>query len=316
MTLHFIRHGDTLQSVADQINLENPVYIKEFHNENCAKEDYIITGLVVGKKLFLPDNVTVEKYNSRNDAEFKSSERNPKISFNPEKLNIKYRVVVTESNIDDGKKTENSLSYDFSLQWVKNELDIHVFYLSKYNFSNKEQTKIGDMAIACIESINPIEIHTNAKSEIIAISIVEETKKYFPERKKKLLDQFPDQYAKIYIDEFEYIVQNQELFQKKMQEDWLFKTYFAHIRNDFNNGKSYFRMILENKLIEVCQVVNVSNDGGEIILMQNSLSENVDFNGNYIVSKENGVISSLEVNYSHSLYEVLYTTRFKIDEVL
>ena len=53
MTLHFIRHGDTLQSIADQINLENPAYIKEFHNSKCGSEDLISDDLVVGKKLFL-----------------------------------------------------------------------------------------------------------------------------------------------------------------------------------------------------------------------------------------------------------------------
>lgn len=311
MTLHFIRQGDTLQSIAEQINLENPIYIKEFHNQHCAREDYIVENLVAGRKLFLPDYLTIQKYNSRNDAPFKSPERNPKINFHPENLNIQYKVSITESSFVDHKKTENSFSYQFSLEWIKNELNQHIFHLSKNNFSIQNQTKIGDMAIACFQSIDPIEIQTNLKGEIVSINLLKKIIEKFPEIKANLLDRFPDQYAEIYIEEFEYAVLNQQLFQKKMKEDWLIKTYFAQIRNDFKNGKSHFQIILENQLLDIDQKAEISENKDELILNQNS--EKADFKGKYILSKDEGLIKSLEINYSYIDFGVVYSTDFKID---
>lgn len=313
MTLHFIRQGDTLQSIAEQINLENPIYIKEFHNQHCAREDYIVENLVAGRKLFLPDYLTIQKYNSRNDAPFKSPERNPKINFYPENLNIQYKVSITESSFVDHKKTENSFSYQFSLKWIKNELNHHIFHLSKNNFSIQNQTKIGDMAIACFRSIDPIEIQTYPKGEIISINLLKKTIENFPEIKANLLDRFSDQYAKIYIEEFEYAVYNQELFQKKMKQDWLIKTYFAPIRNDFKNGKSHFQIILENELLDINQTAEISENNDEIILNQDSAKP--DFKGKYILSKADGLISFLEINHSYIDFGVVYFSDFKIDKL-
>jgi len=313
MTLHFIRPGETLQSIAEQINLENPLYIKEFHNQHCAREDYIVENLVAGKKLFLPDYLAIQKYNSRNDAPFKSPERNPKINFHPENLNIQYKVSITESSFVDHRKTKSSFSYQISLKWIKNQLNHHIFHLSKNNFSIQNQTKIGDMAIVCFQSIDPIEIQTDSKGEIISINLLKETIENFPEIKANLLDRFPDQYAKIYIEELEYAVLNQELFQKKMKQDWLIKTYFAPIRNGFKNGKSYFQIILENELLDINQTAEISENKDEIILNQDSAK--VDFKGKYILSKVEGLIKSLEINHSYIDFGVVYSTDFKIDKL-
>lgn len=314
MTLHFICQGDTLQNIAEQINLENPLYIKEFHNQHCAREDYIVENLVAGKKLFLPDYLAIQKYNLRNDAPFKSPERNPEVNFYPENIHYQYKVSVKESSFAHGKKTENSFSYQFSLEWIKNEFNHHVFHLAKRNFSNQNQTKIGDMAIACIQAINPIEIQTDLKGEVVEIHILKETIKKFPEIKDKLLDQFPDQYAKIYIEEFECAVLNPELFQKKMKKDWLIKTYFSQIRNDFKDGKSYFQLVLEDELLDIIQTADISENKDEILLDQTS--EKNDFKGKYMVSKDKGLINSLEINHSYIDYDVLYSTDYKIDKIM
>lgn len=318
MILHFIRHGDTLQSIANQINLENPLYIKEFHNQKCSGEDYISEDLVVGKKLFLPDSIAVQNYNSRNDAPFKNPEKNPTLNFLPVNSDLKYKVNIKESSFDNGKKSENSFSYDFSLKWIKSEYNHHTFQFSKTNFLNIKE-KLGDLASNCLQSLNPFQLETNWEGEMVTISILEETLKNFPKIKEKLLDQFPDKYAKIYIDEFEYAVLNQELFQKKIKQDWLLKTFFAPIRKPFRNGKSYFRIFLENKNseIEIQQTGILNNEVNEVVLSQSLMSDDKenDFTGKYILSAETGLIKSAEIINSYSEYDVSYSTEIKIDQI-
>jgi hypothetical protein len=318
MMLHFIRHGDTLQSVADQINLENPLYIKEFHNQKCGGEDYIFEELVVGKKLFLPDNLTIQSYNSRNDASFKSPEKNPEIDFVPKTLDAHYKVNIKEISFDKGKKSENSFSYNFSLKWIKTEYNHHTFHISKSDFSNIKE-KIGDLASSCMQLLNPIEIQTNLKGEIVTINLLKETIENFPKIKEKLLDQFPDKYAKIYIEEFEYVVLNQELFQKKMKQDWLLKTFFASIRNEFKNGKSAFKIFLENEnsTVDIQQNGLVNDATDEVILNQTLLNDRIDikFTGNYILSAQTGIIKSMNIRNSYPEYNILHTTELKVEKI-
>jgi hypothetical protein len=318
MMLHFIRHGDTLQSVADQINLENPLYIKEFHNQKCGREDYIFEELVVGKKLFLPDNLTIQNYNSRNDASFKSPEKNPKINFLPEGLDFQYKVNIKEISFDDGKKSENSFSYNFSLKWIKTEYNHHTFYISKTDFSNIKE-KLGDLASSCMQSLNPVEIQTNLKGEIVTVHLLKETIENFAKIKEKLLDLFPDKYAKIYIEEFEYVVLNQELFQKKMKQDWLLKTFFASIRNEFKNGRSTFKIFLENEnfLVDIQQNGLLNNQTDEVILNQALVNDNIiiKFTGDYTLSAQTGIIKSMDIRNSYSEYNILHTTELKVSQI-
>jgi len=319
MMLHFIRHGDTLQSIADQINLENPLYIKEFHNQNCAGEDYIDQDLIVGKRLFLPDHIAVQNYNSRNDALFKRPEKNPKINFIPENLDIQYKVIVTETSFNEEKKTENTFTYIFSLKWIKSEYDSHTFHVSKTNFTNINE-KIGDLASSCMQSLNPFEIQTDVKGEIQTIRLLKETIDNFPKIKDKLLDQFPDQYAKIYIDEFEYAVLNENLFQKKMKQDWLLKTYFAPLRNEFKNGKSHFKIFLENQNypVDILQNGSINEKTDEVVLNQTPLfetNEQTDFSGNYTLSAQTGIVKSMEIKNTYSQYNVQYSTKLKIEQI-
>jgi len=318
MMLHFIRHGDTLQSIANQINLENPLYIKEFHNQKCSAEDYISEELVVGKRLFLPDNLTVQRYNSRNDASFKSPEKNPKINFMPENLDLQYAVNVKATSLGDGKKSENDFSYDLSLKWIKTGYNHHIFHLSKNNFSNIKE-KLGDLASSCMQSLNPVEIQTNLKGEIIAVSLLKETIENFTKIKEKLSDQFPDKYAGIYIDEFEYAALNQELFQKKMKQDWLLKTFFAPVRNEFKNGKSSWKIFLENEnsLVDIQQSGLLKEETDEVILTQSLWDDRVDINftGNYTLSAQNGSIKSMEIRNSYSQYHILYSTELNVVQV-
>lgn len=49
MIIHFILSGETLESISEEINLENPRYLKEFHNQHCAREDAIHEKLIPGK---------------------------------------------------------------------------------------------------------------------------------------------------------------------------------------------------------------------------------------------------------------------------
>ncbi len=318
MMIHFILPGDTLENISEKIRLENPVYLKGFHNQHCLKEDFIVDDLIPGKKLLLPDFAKIKAYNDKNDAPFKSPELNPKIVFNPIGFNEKFKTTIKESSNAEGKVVEKSFSYIASLQWIKNELGEHLFHFTKDQFSNRNDTKMESLAIESMKSLYPIEVFVDAKGEILRTALKKETLNNFNQIKEKLLDFFPDKYAKIYLEEFEYVALNPDVFDQKMKEDWFLKNYFSSFRDPFENGKSFFEMYLDKTLLNIQQTAKLTDNKEEILLHQTlkSKEENQDdFIGNVMVSKNDGMIRSLNLSYSYKEFSVSYSTEFSIKNI-
>jgi hypothetical protein len=316
--IHFILPGDTLENIAEKIGLENSVHLKDFHNQHCLKEDLIIDDLIPGKKLLLPDLAKIKVYNDKNDAPFKSPELNPKISFDPIDFNEKFKIAIKETSNEAGKTVDKSFSYITSLQWIKNELGEHLFHFTKDQFSNQNETKMESLAIESMRSLYPIEVFVNAKGEILRVALKKEILNNFNEIKEKLLDLFPDKYAKIYLEEFEYVVLNAHIFDEKMKEDWFLKNYFSSFRDPFENGKSFFELNLDKTLLNVQQTAKLTDNKEEILLHQTlkSKEENQnDFTVNVTVSKNDGMIRSLNALYSYKEFSVSYSTEFSIKNI-
>lgn len=316
--IHFILPGDTLENIAEKIGLENSVHLKDFHNQHCLKEDLIIDDLIPGKKLLLPDLAKIKAYNDKNDAPFKSPELNPKISFDPVGFNEKFKTTIKETSNEAGKTVDKSFSYIASLQWIKNELGEHLFHFTKDQFSNRNDTKMESLAIESMKALYPIKVFVNAKGEILRVTLKKEILNNFNQIKGKLLDFFPDKYAEIYLEEFEYVVINYDFFDEKMKEDWFLKNYFSSFRDPFENGKSFFELNLDKILLNVQQTVKLTDSKEEILLHQTlkSKEENQnDFTGNVTVSKNDGMIKSLNLSYSYKEFSVSYSTEFSIKNI-
>ncbi|WP_326984688.1 hypothetical protein VUJ46_09215 [Chryseobacterium sp. MYb264] len=316
MIIHFILSGETLESLSEEIHLENPKYLKEYHNQRCSANDYIHENLVSGKRLFMPNMDEVRKYNLLNDAPFKSPELNPIINFEPKDFSRIYFVRITEGKEKDGETKDNTLTYTASLKWVETHESEHVFYLYKNNFTDGQSSKLADLAVESIRSLNPLIITTNTKGEMIKVSLKPETINNFNKIKERLLDLFPDQYAELYIKEYEMAVLNQELFNERMKDDPFIKNYFASLRNSFINGKSFFEQKIEDHTVPIQQKVEDINYTSEMVLLQNSFpNSEIIFSGKYSLYTQTGIVKKADVQYDISLYGVKYYTFFSFDEL-
>jgi hypothetical protein len=322
MIIHFIISGETLESIAEEIHLENPEYLKEYHNRYCAKEDYIYDELIPRKKLLIPEMDKIKEYNSRNDASFKKQALNPELTFAPEHTDRKYRVTITETREKEkGEGKSSDIAYSVTLQWVKKDLDTHIFHLYKEDFYNENESKMSSLALESIQSLNPFQITTDSKGEILNIQLLPEVIRNFGKTKEKLTDLFPDQYAAKYIEDFEYVISNEKLLDERMKEDTFMKIYFAALRNDFKNGKSYFRQSItdENIPVIIQQTIEDQDYTDEVDLLLNlSKSETLDpveYDGTYTVHTEDGMIKTAWIKYSISRFGVKNTTRIAIDEL-
>jgi hypothetical protein len=319
MIVHFILSGETLESISEEINLENPKYLKEFHNTHCAREDLIHDKLVPRKKLLIPDLNKIREYNSKNDAPFKHPKLNPEIPFNPENFSKIYSIINTEIEENELEKRSNILSYTVSVKWIRREGAFHFFHLFKNNFSDEHGSMMADLASQSIRSLNPIEVKTDHNGEIVNVKLTQETISNFEKIKERLSDLFSDKYAKIYLDEFEFAILNKELFNSRMKEDVFIKSYFASLRNKFTNGKSYFTQTIgeENIHIDIQQKVGSSEYDQEIVLQQNMNFPEKDknFTGKYILYTETGMVKEFEIQYNISQFGVKNSSFFTVKEL-
>ncbi|KAA0127822.1 hypothetical protein FY557_11755 [Chryseobacterium sp. SN22] len=316
MTIHFILSGETLESISEEIHLENPKYLKEFHNAHCAREDMIHEALVPGKKLVVPDLGRIREYNSRNDAAFKHPKLNPDIPFRPENFSRIFSVVNKETEDNGLEENSNTLTYTVSLKWLKTEGNYHFFQIFKNNFSEGNGSMVADLAAESIRSLNPVEVKTDLKGNILQVSLPEETLRDFRKIKERLTDFFPDHYAKTYLDQFETAVLNQRLFSSRMKEDVFIKTYFAALRNRFENGKSFLKQSVgeENIHIDIRQQVESPDYDREIVLIQDSDPAETDksFNGKYRLDSHSGMVNEIEIRYAISLFGVKNNSFFTL----
>ena len=178
---------------------------------------------------------------------------------------------------------------------------------------------MADLASESIRSLNPVEVKTDLKGNVLQVSLPEETLRNFGKIKKRLTDLFPDQYAKRYLDEFETAVLDQRLFSSRMKEDVFVKTYFAAIRNRFENGKSFLKQSVgeENIHIDVLQQVENPDYGQEMILHQSmtSAEDNINFTGKYTLCSDSGIVKGIEIQYVISLFGVKDNSFFTLNEV-
>jgi len=318
MIVHFILSGETLESISEEIKLENPKYLKEFHNQHCAKEDYIIDELIPRKKLLIPDVNKIREYNSRNDAPFKAPELNPKLNFNPENFSKIYSVIINETKEIESVKETNRIDYTISLKWIKYENGNHIFHIFRNNFSEEKGSMMADLAAESIRLLNPIEVKTNADGEVLHVAVQQKTIDNFKNIKERLIDLFPDKYAGIYIEEFEFVALNKDAFNQRMKEDTFIKVFFSPLRSQFTNGKSFFEYQIEDDvLLSIQQKVENIINKEKIILKQSiqKLEKDKNFNGKYILDTQTGMIKELIISYFISQYGVKYNTEIIVNEI-
>lgn len=319
MIVHFILSGETLESISEEIHLENPKYLKEFHNTHCAREDIIQDTLIPGKKLIIPGINKVQEYNSLNDAPFKNPKLNPEVPFSPENFSRIYAVVNKELYENELEKRHAVLTYTVSLRWMRNENGFHIFHLFKNNFSDGQGNMMTDLASESIRSLNPLEIKTDLKGNLVSIQLTQQTMDHFEKIMKRLSDLFPDKYAEIYLDEFEIAVRNRSIFNSRMKNDVFIKNYFASLRNPFANGKSFFQQSVgeENTDITLQQKIENPEYDNEIVILQNpQYSESdIEFSGKYTLYTKTGLIKNIDLHYTVFQFGFKNSSFFTVSEL-
>ena len=197
--------GDTLEKIASDLKVENPVYLKEFHNTCCARHDRLTepVQLNAGMLLHIPFGDDIKKLNR------KISENGDSLYYHPPYGKIPFKIALLEGSytIRHQKYLDSTLlnnySYQTELKYLKSEKDQHFFTVKIFGSmkdGHESDSKISSLAKACAAIIFPLEIRTNETGKLISAEFCrpETAVKNELELLKKY---FTDQWSASYIDQ-------------------------------------------------------------------------------------------------------------------
>lgn len=243
--------GDTLEKIASDLKVENPVYIKKFHNKHCAVYDRLTepANLKPGMLLLIPFGDEINKLNKEINENGDSLYYRPphgKIAHPIPLLNGLY-TIKHQKFLDEEMQT--SYFYQTELKYMRAEKDDHFFSMQLFG-SRKDgvesDSKMSSLSKACAALLFPVEIRidktgklTDAKfyhPENIIKSELESLKKYFTD---EISASFIDQMKKK-AEEPKHILRS---IKHTLPMQFLFGSFYRAQYKDWTDSEVYHEFV-------------------------------------------------------------------------
>lgn len=208
MIIYLALPGDTLEKISSDLKIENPVYIREFHNQHCAKHERFYTDVKPGQSLLLPFGNEIKELNKKIIENRDSLYYHPlhgKIPFQIPLLKGTYKIN-HQKFLDDELLTD--YQYQIDLNYIKFEDSHHIFSfrMSDFKKEGKESdTKISNLAKACIEIVYPLELLLNEKGALENVRLTH-SENSIKDQLEALKSYFTDPYSHSYINQMKLMM--------------------------------------------------------------------------------------------------------------
>ncbi|WP_185290888.1 hypothetical protein [Chryseobacterium lactis] len=236
--IYYVKSGQSLADLCDQLHIENVKYLKDYHNQNCSLSDRFEGDIIPGMKMYIPSSQEIHEINKKIREENKSFydfPANGRFSFDFKLWEGNYQITQTTYSDDIIlAKYENKVRLEF--EGIKN--GYYHFLFSAFDFRKNEDTsdaKVDTLAKMCIEVIYPIRYIIDFEGKFIDIVLTKKTEDIVSEL-DSIKKFFPDQYSSDYIEKMKGIVGSSEIISQKFKN-----TLF----NSFMFG-AFYRIKLEN----------------------------------------------------------------------
>ncbi|WP_160137423.1 hypothetical protein [Chryseobacterium sp. c4a] len=201
---YVVKSGETLESISQDLMLENPRYLYEYHNQRCSFLDIIPENgrLRFLQKLCIPTSEEVARMNflirQQGEGLYKHF-LNGRIPFNANAFSGDYKVIQTES--DDGVQ-KSEYAYSLHFKYIKKEKDHHLhFSMSGFKKDGEElEEKINSLASAFVKIIYPITLIIDHSGGLLTAETDKEISEIIGEI-EALKKYYQGKYASLHIDQ-------------------------------------------------------------------------------------------------------------------
>jgi hypothetical protein len=219
MITYITLQDDTLEKISSDLKIENPVYLREFHNAHCAQHKRFHTDLRPGQYLLLPFGNEITKLNKKiieNGDGLYYHPPHGKIPFQIRLLNGKYKIN-QQKFLDDEQLTD--YQYQIELNYLKSENLHHIFSVQMSDFKkegSESDTKISGLAKSCIEILYPLEIHFNEEGELKEVHLTS-PENLLKDHLETLKSYFTDSYSADYIDQMKSVIDDKRILLENLK---------------------------------------------------------------------------------------------------
>ena len=244
---YIVKPGETLDSISQDLMLENSQYLKEYHNQRCSFLDIIPENgkLRLLQKLCIPDTEEILNLNSliqeRGESVYKQLP-NGKLFFNAEAVSGKYRVIQTES--DDGIQ-KSEYAYSIHFHYLKEEENRHYIHFSMSDFTKdggELEQKINSLASAFVKIIYPITLMIERSGKLVAAETHKEIQHIINEI-EALKNYHKGKYASMHIDQMKDKMADLKVIYKSLKNilpiQLLFGSFYQAHYNPQNSTDPY-----------------------------------------------------------------------------
>ncbi|MCD0478907.1 hypothetical protein LPB90_10590 [Chryseobacterium sp. LC2016-29] len=245
MMINLVRPDQTLAELCDELRLENPDYLRDFHNKNCHPTERIEGNNIGGKSILVPTKDQIAEINRevrKNNESFYDFPVNGRFPFVFDLWKGTYQISQTTYLNNEIKNVyEQKIRLDFEM--IKNT-NYH-FQFTAFDFRKNGEasdSKASTLSEMCMETIYPIRITINSQGEIIDAELTKKPKQIASEL-EKVKEFFEDHFASDYIEKMKKIVEDPKEVSRKftntLLNKFLFGSFYQAKLGDWTTSQTY-----------------------------------------------------------------------------
>ncbi|WP_426276127.1 hypothetical protein ACN9MN_14755 [Chryseobacterium sp. S-02] len=245
MITHITLANDSLEKIASDLKIENPIYLREFHNTHCAKHERFYTDLKPGQTLLLPFGNEIIELNKKIIENSDSLYYHPlhgKIPFQIPLLNGNYKIN-HQKFLDDKLLTD--YQYQMEFDYIKLLNNHHIFSFQMFDFKKEgieSDTKMSSLAKVCVEILYPLHISLNEELEIKDVHFTS-PENLITDHLETLKSYFTDQYSNSYINQMKQAAGDKEVLLENLKNTlpvhFLTGAFYRAIYGDWTDSQIY-----------------------------------------------------------------------------
>ena len=296
--IYKVKKGDTLQLIAEKLQI-SVNDLRHYHNMRCELWELLEQKLTSKtERIIVPSEEELATLQGHQQAVQKELERPSR--YLDKKFYAK-NYLVTE--IQTTSEEELTNSYELLLLLEKAEKGWSMNLKRKYE---EDETKIADLAVACMNAIEPLKYHISVNGGITDIDNYKEIINQFKQKRKDLEDYFKGDFSKTYIDAFWRGLANKEYMLTHLQMSFVNQILFPKMEwfhKDNEKWEEEFCPLYETTFIPYQLESEVVFEDSQIITtIKGELQENYHlkalFKGLAVVDDKNPFKSDLKFVYT------------------
>lgn len=239
--------GDTLEKIASDLKVENPDYLRKFHNKHCAVYDRLVEPIKLksGTLLLIPFGEEISKLNKE------INENGDSLYFHPPQGKITFPIPllsgiynIRHQKLQDGEIL-SSYQYETELKYLRAEKDDH--FLSLQIFGSRKDgmqsdSKVSSLAKACAALLFPVEIKVNTTGKLTDVKFFH-SESVIKNELEALKKYFTDDLSAAYVDQMKAKIENNDHIISSIQHtlpvQFLFGSFYRAKYKNWTDSEAY-----------------------------------------------------------------------------